>query len=93
MRIIQSASFAKTVKKLDKPQKLQLDEAVRTIIRQPFVGVQKKGDLRDVYVYKFKMDKQQYLLAYRFKPDTVELIMLGQHENNYKRLSAYIKIR
>lgn len=93
MRIIQSSSFEKTAKKLDKPQKLQLDDAIRAIIRQPFIGSQKKGDLREVYVHKFKIDKRQFLLAYRFKPDTLELIMLGQHENYYRRLSAYLKGR
>jgi len=93
MRIIQSSSFEKTTKKLEKPQKLQLDDAIQTIISQPLIGTQKKGDLKNVYVYKFKIDKRQFLLAYRFSPDVLELIMIGQHENYYKRLSSYLKGR
>ncbi|WP_353805755.1 type II toxin-antitoxin system RelE/ParE family toxin [Desulfobacter sp.] len=33
----------------------------------------------------------QYLLAYRFVGDDLELIMIGPHENYYRDLKSYIK--
>ena len=54
----------------------------------PFLGDIKKGDLSDVYVYKFKMAKQFTLLAYSFenKTITLTLLALGTHENFYRDL-------
>lgn len=46
MKIYQSSSFAKRVKKLEKNQKLQLDTEVKKIIQDPSIGSEKKGDLQ-----------------------------------------------
>ena len=53
----------------------------------------KKGDLRGVFVHKFKIHSTQYLLAYRFVGGNLELIMIGPHENYYRDLSGYMKSR
>lgn len=93
MKVIQSPSFAKQIKKLKKPQKEQLDLQIRKIIDNPIIGEEKKGDLKGIFVQKFKIDNRQYLLAYRFRKELLELIMIGPHENYYRDLKSYIKQR
>jgi mRNA-degrading endonuclease RelE of RelBE toxin-antitoxin system len=93
VKVIQSPSFAKRVNKFKKSQKEQLDKQIRLIIDDPKIGEEKKGDLKGVFVQKFKIDKLQYLLSYRFKKDLLELIMIGPHENYYRDLKSYLKHR
>jgi hypothetical protein len=50
------------------------------------VGEEKKGDLSGVYVYKFKIHHQEYLLAYEWIPQERLLLALGVHENFYRDL-------
>ena len=91
MKIYQSRIFAKKVKKLTKAQKASLDEEIKIIVHDPEVGTEKKGDLRGIFVHKFKVQSLQYLLSYRFTENEIELIMLGPHENYYQKLKNYIK--
>ena len=91
MKIIQSRSFERKVKKFSKKQKLQLDEQVKIVAENPTIGTEKKGDLRGIYVHKFKIKTTQYLLAYRFVSEDLELIMLGLHENYYRDLKKFLK--
>ncbi|AMN49689.1 MULTISPECIES: type II toxin-antitoxin system RelE/ParE family toxin [unclassified Psychrobacter] len=86
LSVIQSHSFKKAVKKLHKNQKADLDDAVRAIIDNPNLGVQKVGDLSSVRVYKFKMLKQLTLLAYQIDDGqlVLTLLMIGTHENFYR---------
>lgn len=65
MRILVTPTFERTVKKLHRQQKTELDEAVRTIASQPETGEAKVGDLVGVQVYKFRMGNMLCLLAYR----------------------------
>ena len=57
------------------------------------IGEEKKGDLRGIYIYKFKIKSLQYILSYRMIKSDVELIMIGPHENYYRNLKSYIKRR
>ena len=91
MRILQSRSFANTVKKFSKVEKLTLDDQIKLVIQTPNIGKEKKGDLRGVFVHKFKIKTVQYLLAYRYTNETFELIMIGLHENYYRDLKKSIK--
>ena len=91
MKIFQSRSFANKVKKLSKAEKEILDEEIKNIIKNPAVGTEKKGDLRGIFVYKFKIKTTQYLLSYRHTSKELELIMLGPHKNYYRDLKNYIK--
>jgi len=84
MKILQSRSFERKVKKFTKRDKNKLDEQIRKIMDNPFIGSEKKGDLRGVYVYKFKLQTVQYLIAYRFTGEDLELVMIGPHENYYR---------
>ncbi len=93
MKVIQSPSFAKRIKKFKKSQKEQLDHQIRLIIENPQTGEEKKGDLKGVFIQKFKINNLQYLLSYKFKKDLLELIMIGPHENYYRDLKSYLKHR
>jgi mRNA-degrading endonuclease RelE of RelBE toxin-antitoxin system len=94
MKIYQSRSFEKKVKKLNDKEKLELDNEIKEIVQNPSVGSEKKGDLRGIFVHKFNLQNQLYLLAYRvFKEESIELIMLGPHENYYRDLKTYLKNR
>ena len=87
MRILVTPTFERAVKKLHKPQKLALDEAIRAIASQPDAGETKVGDLACVQVYKFRMGTLLCLLAYRvIDENTLKLLMLGPHENFYRDL-------
>ena len=91
MKILQSRSFERKIKKFTKREKEALDKQVKNIAENPSIGTEKKGDLRGVFVHKFKINTLQYLLAYRFVDDDLELVMIGPHENYYRDLKSYIK--
>lgn len=94
MKIYQSRSFGKKVKKLNDQEKIELDNEIKEIVQNPSVGSEKKGDLRGIFVHKFNLQNQLYLLAYRtIKEESIELIMLGPHENYYRDLKIYLKNR
>lgn len=93
MKVYQSRSFERKVKKLGKPEKRVLDAVIGQILKEPDIGQEKKGDLRGVYVHKFKIKTLQYLLSYRFVGDDVELIMIGPHENYYRDPKSYLRSR
>jgi len=91
MKILQSRSFERTIKKFTQPEKNALDQQVQKIAENPFVGIEKKGDLRGVFVHKFKIKTMQFLLSYRLVADDLELIMIGPHENYYRDLKSVLK--
>lgn len=88
MHVLQTNSFKKAVKKLYLHQKRALDEEVKKIMKDPCIGDEKKGDLLGVYVHKFSLDTQLYLLAYTYEATiiTLTLLALGSHENFYRDL-------
>ena len=87
MRILVTPTFERVVKKLHKPQKVALDEAVRAIASQPGIGANKVGDLAGIRVYKFRMGTLLCLIAYRVLDEsTLKLLMVGPHENFYREL-------
>lgn len=94
MRIIQSRTFEKRIRRLRKQEKRILDQQVKKIVKNPSVGQEKRGELRGIFVHKFKIHTTQYLLSYRMAgADTLELIMIGPHENYYRDLTTYLNTR
>lgn len=87
----QMPRFKRAYKKLHKKQRLHVDQAIRTIMKNPEAGQQKKGDLADIFVYKFKVQDQSFLLAYEWFPKTRILHALGVHENFYRDLKNKTK--
>jgi mRNA interferase RelE/StbE len=91
MKIYQSRTFENKVKKFSNQEKEILDGEIKRIAENPLIGEEKKGDLRGVHVYKFKIKSIQYLLSYRMIKAGLELIMIGPHENYYRDLKTYLK--
>ncbi|OGR08042.1 MAG: addiction module toxin RelE [Deltaproteobacteria bacterium RIFOXYD12_FULL_50_9] len=92
MKIYQSRSFEKKVKKFNEKEKYELDNEIKQIIQDPSIGTEKKGDLRGILVHKFNLQNQMYLLAYRvIQEESLELVMLGPHENYYRDLKTFLK--
>ena len=71
----------------------KLNEAEDEIADNPSLGEEKIGDLKGVWVYKFKVFDQQILLAYQVDKDKEEVIFVavGGHENFYRDLKQYLK--
>ncbi len=90
--IIQSPLFARQKKKLTKQQIKTLDEVVREIIQNPEAGKPKAGDLKNIRVYKFKINKALTLLAYEVMEATLYLYTFGPHENFYRDLKKYVHL-
>ena len=91
LKILDSPSFSRVAKKMHAKDKMVVDQAVREIAEDPTIGEKKKGDLAGVFGYKFKLNKQEMLLAFRlqpnkFKPKELVLLTLGSHENFYTEL-------
>ncbi|MSV87621.1 MAG: type II toxin-antitoxin system RelE/ParE family toxin [Actinobacteria bacterium] len=87
MLILSTPTFDRSVKKFAKNQKVVLDKAVKALLKNPLIGEAKKGDLRGIYVYKFKILDKQFLLGYQLpKKNEIKLLMIGTHENFYRDL-------
>jgi mRNA-degrading endonuclease RelE of RelBE toxin-antitoxin system len=84
----QTRRFARAYKKLHDNIAADVDAATEVVADNPGVGERKKGDLADLYVYKFRSQNQLYLLGYTVD-DAVRLVYLdavGPHENFYRDL-------
>ncbi len=84
----QTRRFARAYKKLHRNIIPDVDNAVETIAIDPDLGERKKGDLAQLYVYKFRSQNQQYLLGYT-RDNEIRLIYLeaiGYHENFYRNI-------
>ena len=92
MRILQSGHFSRSTKKLHRQEKKLLDDAVKALIENPEAGDVKIGDLSGVRVYKYKVNMDMLLLAYKHDKEANTLILLayGQHENFYRDLKKFI---
>lgn len=87
MQLILSPTFKRTIKKLHPNQKKSLDDAVRAIQVNPHQGETKRGDLSGVYIFKFKMNQLDWLLAYEvINEEIILLLLVGPHENFYRDL-------
>ena len=93
MKIYQSGSFERKVKRFNKNEKSSLDNEIKQIVQDPSVGIEKKGDLKGVFVHKFKIKTALYLLSYRLVADGIKLITIGSHENYYRNLKSYLRKR
>ena len=84
----QTRRFARAYKKLHDNVAHDVDAATEVVAADPTVGERKKGDLGDLFVYKFRSGNQLYLLGYTVD-DEVRLVYLeavGPHENFHRDL-------
>ena len=87
-RLKQTRRFARAYKKLHGNVASDVDAATETVANDPTVGERKKGDLADLFVYKFRSQNQGYLLGYTVDEEVrlVYLEAVGSHENFYRDL-------
>ena len=85
---VQTRRFARQYKKLHDNTAADVDLAVAAVENSPMMGDKKKGDLADLYVYKFRSQGQLYLLGYTIGEELklVYLEAVGPHENFYRDL-------
>ena len=88
MKVLQTNTFGRKVKRLHHTEKKKLDTAIKLILKDPFLGEVKKSDLAGIRVYKFKIQYQLMLLGYIFnsKKKTITLLAFASHENFYRDL-------
>ena len=99
MQITYKKSFAQFVKKSRRSLQLMIEDEVEKICKNPELGKQKIGDLKGVFVHKFRFNKQEYLMAYQFgyKMSQLNIIwidfyQIGSHENFYTQLKKAIRL-
>ena len=100
MRTAYKKSFAQFVKKVSRPLQLAIEMRIAEVCDNPRIGQQKLGDLQGVFVYKFRFNAQEYLMAYQFdhfadeiKITWIEFCQIGSHENFYTQLKKSIRLK
>jgi len=53
MQLFQKPAFKRVYKKLHKKQLLLVNKVIQVVMDNPELGIEKKGDLAGVFVYKF----------------------------------------
>jgi len=84
--VSQTRRFLRQYKKLNDNTAKDVDDAVVQVAKKPRIGEKKKGDLSELWVFKFRSAGQLYLLGYSID-DGLRLIYLesiGSHENFYR---------
>jgi mRNA-degrading endonuclease RelE of RelBE toxin-antitoxin system len=84
--VSQTRRFLRQYKKLNDNTAKDVDDAVVQVAKKPRIGEKKKGDLSELWVFKFRSAGQLYLLGYSIN-DGLRLIYLesiGSHENFYR---------
>ena len=90
--------FAQYVKKAHKPLQLAIQDEVEVVCEAPQIGEAKVGDLAGIRVYKFRFNRQEYLIAYRAPNEDaplefliIDFYQVGVHENFYAELKQYLR--
>ncbi|MBO8161876.1 MAG: type II toxin-antitoxin system RelE/ParE family toxin [Thermosipho sp. (in: Bacteria)] len=83
------------LKKLkEKPLKAAFQKAIDEILKDPYMGEPKTGDLSGIFCYDIYYNKTNYELAYTIVEDgnsTIVVILAGTRENFYEELKRYMK--
>jgi hypothetical protein len=100
MKVTYKNAFAQYVKKTSRPLQLEIEIRVAKVCRDTAIGQQKLGDLRGVFVYKFRFNSQEYLMAYQFDQFSdqmevtwIQFCQIGPHENFYTQLKKSIRLK
>jgi mRNA-degrading endonuclease RelE of RelBE toxin-antitoxin system len=92
LEILHYPSFLRSLNRLHKNEKKDLDDAVCAVAKNKNIGELKKGDLNGIRVYKFHMVNKLALLAYEYDDikDILTLLAFGSHENFYRDLKKKV---
>ena len=102
MKINYRRPFYQYIKKAHKPLQLAIEDAVELICQNPEIGESKVGDLIGIRVYKFRFNKQEYLIAYSCSLNlhgeitqldilSIDFYQVGSHQNFYETLKRYLQ--
>ena len=82
----QTPRFSRLYKKLGKRQLIALHEAMDQVIKDPNAGQQKIGDLSELFVFKYKLGSEEWLLGYTINASkkVITWHAIGHHENFYR---------
>ncbi|PCJ45345.1 MAG: addiction module toxin RelE [Gammaproteobacteria bacterium] len=85
--VYETRRFAKALGKLNEATQKSVENEIEKVIADPGLGEQKKGDLNHLWVHKFKINNQEWLLGYNWNEEkiTIHLLQLGSHENYYQK--------
>ena len=82
----QTPRFSRLYKKLGKRQLIALHIAMDQVIKDPSSGQQKVGDLSELFVFKYKLGSEEWLLGYTINASkkVITWHAIGHHENFYR---------
>jgi mRNA-degrading endonuclease RelE of RelBE toxin-antitoxin system len=90
-----TGSAERYLKKIkEKPLKTAFETALNNILKDPYLGELKTGDLTGIYCYDFYYNKTNYEIAYRVyenNDQVIIVILAGTRQNLYKELKKFIK--
>lgn len=80
--------FLRSYKRCHPNQLRDVHRALDRILQEPMIGAPKKGDLTGLFVYKFSVVGQEFLIAYTVDDVKQEVTFeaAGPHENFYRNL-------
>ena len=83
---LQTPRFSRLYKKLGKRQLSALHEAMDLVLKHPQSGQRKVGDLSELYVFKYKLGSEEWLLGYTLHTSKkiITWHAIGHHENFYR---------
>lgn len=97
MPVVYRKPFSQFVKKQHKVFRAVIEDEVNFICNNLDVGELKVGDLSGVRVYKFRFNKNEYLIAYSVisndEPQfiAIDFYKIGTHEKFYEDLKNYLR--
>ncbi len=83
MRVVQTKTFQRALKKVHPNEKKVIDRVVRKIMSAPDKGEAKKGDLSGAYTQKFSLHGAQFRLMYAYDDTTITLLRFGPRAGFY----------
>ena len=85
---LQARRFARAYKKMRGADLAASHLAMDQVLENPKIGSGKVGDLKGIYVYKFRCKRSHFLLAYSLDQRSKSLTWqaLGPHDNFYRAL-------
>jgi mRNA-degrading endonuclease RelE of RelBE toxin-antitoxin system len=64
------------------------------IAKNPDKGIQKQGNLSEIYIWELRYDKTDYRIAYIIEEkNIVPILLVGSHENFYRELKRITRYR
>ncbi|HDJ1439383.1 TPA: type II toxin-antitoxin system RelE/ParE family toxin [Serratia rubidaea] len=93
IEVYQTRRFGKALDKLPEALQAIVEDEIDTIVANPTIGEQKRGDLSFLRVHKFQLNNRLTLLGYSWVEDKLELYLLsvGPHENFYQQQKQHRK--